>query len=131
MAMMMVVIARGGGEDGRMARERCGEGARWRWMRLGVVAPSISAPRACVRGCRGSSTGTGAEKKISPSTVDGKLGQAVDSLHEEALALNLGDVEEGEALGAELTGDETGEVTDQRGDLTEGTDGMVRISCRH
>ena len=54
------------------------------------------------------------EKQFDPPTVDGKTERAADPLREDALALLLGDVEEGEVLGAELTRDESGEVADLR-----------------
>ena len=40
-------------------------------------------------------------------------------MREDALALLLGDVEEGKVLGAEFTRDEVGEVADLRRDLAE------------
>ena len=50
------------------------------------------------------------EKQFDPSPMDGKTERAADPLRVDALALLLGDVEEGEVLGAELTRDEVGEV---------------------
>ena len=59
------------------------------------------------------------EKQFGPPPMDGKTERAADPLREDALALLLGDVEEGKVLGAELTGDEVGEVADLRRDLAE------------
>ena len=42
------------------------------------------------------------EKQFGPSPMDGKAERAADPLRENALALLLGDVEEGKVLGAEL-----------------------------
>ena len=63
------------------------------------------------------------EKQFGPSPMDGKTERAADPLREKALALLLGDVEEGKVLGAELTRDEVGEVADLRLDLAECADG--------
>ena len=63
------------------------------------------------------------EKQFGPSPMDGKAERAADPLHEDALALLLGDVEEGKVLGAKLTRDEVGEVADLRRDLAECADG--------
>ena len=52
------------------------------------------------------------EKQFGPPTADGKAERAADPLRGDALALLLGDVEEGEVLGAELTCDQAGEVAD-------------------
>ena len=63
------------------------------------------------------------EKQFGLSPMDGKAERAADPLCEDALALLLGDVEEGKVLGAELTRDEVGEVADLRRDLAECADG--------
>ena len=57
---------------------------------------------------------TPVEKQFGPSPMDGKTERAADPLRENALALLLGDVEEGKVLGAELTRDEVSEVADLR-----------------
>ena len=75
------------------------------------------------------------EKQLGPPTVDGNSERAADPLREDALALLLSDVEEGGALGAELTRDDAGEVADLRRDLSECADGEVgyapRVVCVH
>ena len=52
------------------------------------------------------------EKQFGPSLMNGKIERAADPLRENALALLLGDVEEGKVLGAELTRGEVSEVAD-------------------
>ena len=63
------------------------------------------------------------EKHFGPSAVKIKSGRAAGSLFDGvALALVLGDVEEGEVLCAELAGGEVKEVVDLRHILTERAD---------
>ena len=66
---------------------------------------------------------TPVEKQFGPSPMDGKTERAADPLRENALALLLGDVEEGKVLGAELARGEVSEVADLRRDLAECADG--------
>ena len=63
---------------------------------------------------------------VRPIKVKSKSRRAADPLRGDVLALVLGDVEEGQVLGAEIAGEEAGEVAVLRRDLTESADGEAK-----